>query len=112
MKVIRSGATIVIPRRTNRRSQKVFTATIVFASGLKIKITESEGVMNPTITRPRGHNAFIGLMGQGDDDTSNDFKKLEMVRTYPSESIKILPKIRILVLMIQKYLMTLGKNGK
>jgi len=73
MEQLRSDAKISIPKETDRTKQKVFVMNISFKSGLRVKISEAEGVMNPTITRPNGSNNFIGLLGQGDGNQTNEF---------------------------------------
>jgi len=74
---LRSGAKIEIPKETDRKKLRVFVMTISFKSGLKVKISEAEGVMNPAVTKPRGNNAFVGLLGQGDGNQTNEFITLD-----------------------------------
>jgi len=65
-----AGATITKTANTERR---FFIMTIHLPSGLSVKIVETAGVINPTITRPTTFNNVIGLLGRPDDVKSNDF---------------------------------------
>jgi len=47
------GLIISKPRDTNRTTRRNFVMVIRFTSGLRVKISESGGAMNPTITRPK-----------------------------------------------------------
>jgi len=68
--VLATGMTL---SRSTDLTAEAIKVTVVTPSGLLLKITETGGVMLPSLIVPRSVTNDVGLFGLVDDDPSNDF---------------------------------------